>query len=131
MKKTLLYIPLVLVMILFASCKKEDAAKDVENAINKLIVFNNTFDELYADGVISKEAPNEDEDSEYDKLKQIASQYYETMNKINRTVEEEAEDLKDGEVNEYEAEYKKVVEEKASEIEEATKKFEENLGKIE
>ncbi|MBN2892596.1 MAG: hypothetical protein JXL97_12080 [Bacteroidales bacterium] len=130
MKKIFLYIPFILVL-LFASCKKEDAAKDVENALNKLAYFNEKFEELYVDGVISTEAPNEDEKSEFDQLKKIASEYYEIMNKINSNIEEEKEDLEKGKsIDDYEKNYNELLKEKQAVINELTMKFEENLSKM-
>jgi len=88
--------------IVFASCKKEDAVKDVESTINKLNYFNETFNTFYADGVISKESQKEDEKSEFEKLKSIATEYYDLMNKINNTCKDDKE---------YEANYKNIIKE--------------------
>lgn len=129
MKKIYL-IPFALI-ILFSSCKKDDASKDVETAIAKINYFNETFAILYEDGVISTEAPNKDEKSEYDQLKKIAAEYYDMMNKINSNIEEEKEKLKKGKkIDNYEATYLSIVKEKNEEISKATQLFEENLSKM-
>ncbi len=109
MKKILLIIVSLFLLFSLTSCKKEDATKDFENSIEKLKYFNTQFETYYADGVISKKSSGKGEVSEFDDLKKIATEYYELMNKINRTVEAEREDLKDGQtVSEYEKLYQEL-----------------------
>jgi len=106
MKKILIYLPLIIAMFTLTSCNKDDANEDVQNVIAKINYFNATFETFYADGVISTDEPDDKTDSEYDQLKSIASQYYDLMNKINKNIEDEREDLDDGQtIGEYEQLY--------------------------
>ncbi|HBS86208.1 MAG: hypothetical protein A2W91_09445 [Bacteroidetes bacterium GWF2_38_335] len=110
------------VLCLFlASCSKKDAVKDLDFSLKKLEVFNEKFDELFKDGVISTEAKG-DEKSEYDQLKTLAGEYYESINKINTALKEGDED--------YVAAHKKALEEKQADIDKLTAKFMENLEKM-
>ncbi len=128
MKKT--YLILFVIAVLFSSCKKEDALKDVGNAISKMTYFNETFDTFFEDGIIETEGVGE-EDSEYDKLKGIATEYYDIMNKINNNIKLEKEKLEKGKkIDNYEEKYLETIKEKEDEILKATKLFEENLAKI-
>ena len=119
--KKILILSLISLAFVFTSCDRDKADEDVETAIKQLNLFNNTFEEMYADGVISKEAPNEKEKSEYDKLKKLASQYYETMNKINKNVKEEKDRVTEGkESHGYEEAYKEAIEANKADIETKT-----------
>ncbi len=131
MKKVLLYLPLMLIMFTFTSCKKQNAEKDLENAINKLNFFNQKFDEFYQDGVISKKAANDNESSEYDQLKRIATEYYELINKINKTVADIDAKLKDGEENKYRTAYVAATKKREAEIDKVFDEFKQNVEKIE
>ncbi|MBN2681344.1 MAG: hypothetical protein JXR58_02440 [Bacteroidales bacterium] len=126
MKKIRNIFILGLVAFALVSCTKKDATKDVDLSIAKLEQFNKTFDELYEDGVIATDTVEGKKQSEYDELKKLASEYYESINQINTAIKEEKEDGKD----EYSAAYKKALEEKNEKILELTAKFEENLAKI-
>ncbi|MDD2562842.1 MAG: hypothetical protein PHU27_01330 [Salinivirgaceae bacterium] len=127
MKKLLYIISLVALVISFSSCKKEDAAKDVDNSITKLKLFNNKFQELNSDSVISRDGEN----SDYETLKALAVDYYESMNKINSQIEEERKAIEKGESGDgYIDAYKKALDEKQSEIEAATTEFTENLNML-
>lgn len=131
MKKLFIYIPLIIAMMTLTSCKKEDAAKDLQNVIDKINYFNTTFETLYADGVISTEKPDDDTPSEYEQLETIASQYYDMMNKINSNIADEKDDLDDGQtIGEYEQLYLDLLAEKDAELVEITTKFEDNLSKM-
>lgn len=131
MKKILIYLPFILAMMVFSSCKKEDAAKDLQKVIDKINYFNSTFEDFYSDGVISTEKPDADTPSEYEKLKEIASQYYEMMNKINSNITDERDDLDDGQtIGEYEQKYIDLLSQRNAEIVEITTLFEDNLSKM-
>ena len=131
MKKILILSGIIALAFTFSSCKKEDANKDVDDCIKKLNYFNETFIDFNQDGVISRDTLETEKKSEYDKLKKIASEYYEMMNKINSQIEDEKERLEKGKkIKGYEKEYKKALIEKQSEIDKSTASFEENLGKI-
>ena len=120
-----------ILIIIFSSCKKEDAAKDVNASISKLSYFNETFEEFYADGEISTEA-NGEEKSEYDKLKKIGSEYYDLINKINNQVKKEKEDREEGKkVKNYEEAYKKALKDNNEKIEAVFKEFQKNLKILE
>ena len=130
MKKILLYLPIILIVSL-TSCKKEDAGKDVNASISKLVYFNETFNELYADGKISTEATGE-EKSEYSKLESIGSEYYDLMNKINNQVKKEKEALAEGdEIDNYEEAYKKALKDNEEKINTVTTEFQKNLEILE
>lgn len=130
--KKILILGMIFTAFIFTACEKEDANKDVENAINQLKIFNKTFDELYADGKISKEAKTEDEDSEYDKLKKLAGNYYEAINKINKSVQKEKDLIEDGKtIENYDERYQEALKTHKDEIDKHTAIFEENLSKIE
>lgn len=126
MKNILVITLIVILSTSLFSCKKGDAKKDLETSIVKLKQFNNKFDELYSDGQISKDTLEGAENSEYDELKKISSEYYDVMNKINGEVEKEKEKKKD----KYTKEYEKLLKEKNNEIEEVTSEFNKNLLKI-
>ncbi|MBN2891631.1 MAG: hypothetical protein JXL97_07180 [Bacteroidales bacterium] len=131
MKKILIYLPLILAMMVLSSCKKEDAAKDLQKVIDKINYFNTTFEGFYSDGVISTEKPDDDTPSEYEKLKEIASQYYDMMNKINSNIADEKDDLDDGQtIGEYEQQYIDLLSQRNAEIIEITTLFEDNLSKM-
>lgn len=115
----------------FSSCSS-DADKDAKGDVDKLIInlnyFNETFNELYEDGVISKEG----DDSEYDKVREIANQYYEALNNMNKKIEKERTKAEEGKkIDGYEEAFSAAQKEKQSEIEKATQQFIENLEKIE
>jgi peptidoglycan hydrolase CwlO-like protein len=132
--KKLLVLSAIAIAVVLSSCSKLEPNKDVENCINKLNYFNTQFAEYYADGVISteKNLGKRKDKSEYDNLKSIASEYYELVNKINSTVEEEAEKKEKGKkIEDYEVNYKKEVANRSADIQKATKLFEENLMKLE
>ncbi|MFP4663151.1 MAG: hypothetical protein ACLFM1_01880 [Bacteroidales bacterium] len=127
--------PLIYVLIAFAllatSCAKDDPKSDVEALITNLEYFNNTFDKHYEDGEISMEAEGE-ADSEYDELRAIANSYYESVNKINKRIKKEQQELEEGkEIDNYEEKYHEAIKEKEDELEKATEEFMENLEKIE
>lgn len=127
MKKIMIYGFIALAFI-FSSCSNEDPKGDVDKLITNLNYFNETFDELYEDGVISKEG----EDSEYDKLREIANQYYEALNNINKKIDKERVKAEEGKKTDgYEEAFKAAKKEKQSEIEKATQAFMDNLEKIE
>lgn len=127
MKKLLYIIGLVFVVFSLTSCDKEDAGKDIDNSITKLKIFNKEFQELNNDGVISKEG----EKSEYSELKNLAGEYYESINKINTNIENERKAKEEGEsIDGYEDAYNAALAEKQSEITAATKEFTENLNKL-
>ncbi|HXK81306.1 MAG TPA: hypothetical protein PLO05_04020 [Bacteroidales bacterium] len=131
MKKTLYLIGIITLALSITSCNKVDADKDVDNSINKMKQFNELFDKLYEDGVISKEAEGK-EDSEFDQLKTLANDYYEIINSINNQIKEDKENVEKGKKsNNYEEAYKKALEDRKTDIEEVTKVFEANLNKIE
>ena len=130
MKKILLYIPIIL-LISLSSCKKEDASKDVNASISKLVYFNEIFKEFYSDGNISTEATGE-EKSEYAKLKKIGGEYYDLMNKINNQVKKEKEALADGdEIDNYEDAYKKALKDNEDKINKVTEEFQKNIEILE
>lgn len=127
MKKLLYIISLAALVISSSSCKKEEAAKDIENSLTKLSVFNNKFQELYSDSIITKDGIN----SEFEQLKSLAADYYEVMNKINGHIEEERKAKEKGEsIDGYEDAYKTALKEKESIIEKTTTEFIENLNKL-
>lgn len=126
MKKLAHIFIIVFLSLAIVSCSKKDATKDVDLSVSKLTQFNKTFDELYEDGVISTDTIKGEEQSEYDKLKKLASEYYESINKINSTIKEEEEDGK----SEYSEAYKKALEDKNEEILKQTQLFEENISKM-
>lgn len=131
MKKLMIY-GLIAMAFLFSSCSKDDPKADVDKLIVTMERYNDTFDKLNEDGVISREAPNEDEDSEYDELREIANQYYEGLNNINKKIEKEKTRIEDGKkVNNYEDGYKTAVKEKEAEIEKVTKEFIEKVKMLE
>lgn len=132
MKKTLYLIGIFALVLSFTACNKVEADKDVDNSINKMKQFNELFDKFYEDGVISKEAKDDKEESEFDQLKAVANEYYEIINKINNQIKEDKENVERGkESNNYEEAYKKALDDRKADIEEATKAFEANLNKIE
>lgn len=117
---------------MFSSCSNDDPKADVDKLIVTMERFNETFDKLNEDGVISREAPNEDEDSEYDELREIANQYYEGLNNINKKIDKEITRVEEGKkVNNYEDGYKTAIKEKEAEIDKVTEKFIENLKMLE
>ncbi|MGQ1908411.1 hypothetical protein ACT3CE_01350 [Marinifilum sp. RC60d5] len=121
---------IIILSLFFVACGKVEAEKDVTNCINKLNRFNNLYSTLSVDGVISKEKVGE-EDSEFDQLKKVASEYYELVNKINSDIQEEKEKAEKGKkIKGYEKKYQEVLKAKHSEIEKATKLFEDNLSKL-
>jgi Skp family chaperone for outer membrane proteins len=127
MKNLMIYVLIVLAFV-FTSCSSPDANADVEKLITNLNYFNQTFDELYEDGVISKEG----DDSEYKKLREIANQYYEALNNINKKIKKEQAEAEEGQtIDGYEEAFEAAKKEKQSEIEKATQQFMENLEKIE
>jgi protein subunit release factor B len=131
MKKALYMIGIFAFALTFTSCNKVEADKDVDNSINKMKQFNELFDKLYEDGVISKEAKDKEE-SEFDQLKAVANEYYEIINKINNNIKEDNENVERGKKsNNYEEAYKKALDERKDDIKEVTKIFEDNLNKIE
>ncbi len=131
MKKLMIY-GLIAMAFLFSSCSKDDPKADVDKLIVTMERYNDTFDKLNEDGVISREAPNEDENSEYDELKEIANQYYEGLNNINKKIDKEKTRIEDGKkVNNYEDGYKTAVKEKEAEIEKVTKEFIEKVKMLE
>ena len=131
MKKLMIY-GLIAMAFLFSSCSKDDPKADVDKLIVTMERYNETFDKLNEDGVISREAPNEDEDSEYDELREIANQYYEGLNNINKKIDKEKTRIEDGKkVNNYEDGYKTAVKEKEAEIEKVTKEFIEKVKMLE
>jgi len=127
MKKIMIY-GFIAMAFIFSSCSNDDANADMEKLITSLNYFNETFDELYEDGVISKEG----DDSEYDKLRELANQYYEALNNINKKIEKEQTKAKEGKkINDYEKAFEAAKKEEQSEIEKITQQFMENLEKIE
>lgn len=131
--KNILVLGLVMLTVLFSSCDREKPSKDVENSINKLNYFNETFAEYYQDGVISKENTlgARMDKSEYDNLKTIAAEYYELINKINSNISEEAELAAEGKkIDNYEVDYQKEISSRSADIEAATILFHENLAII-
>lgn len=131
MKKLMIY-GLIAMAFLFSSCSKDDPKADVDKLIVTMERYNETYDKLNEDGVISREAPNEDEDSEYDELREIANQYYEGLNNINKKIDKEKTRIEDGKkVNNYEDGYKTAVKEKEAEIEKVTKEFIEKVKMLE
>jgi len=127
MKKIMIYGFIALAFV-FSSCSNEDAKGDVDKLITNLNYFNETFDKLYEDGEISKEGDN----SEYDQLREIANQYYEALNNINKKIDKERAKAEEGrDINGYEEAFKAAKKEKQSEIEKATQQFMDNLEKIE
>ena len=130
MKKTLYLIGIIILALSITSCNKVEADKDVDNSINKMKQFNELFDKLYEDGVISKEAEDK-EDSEFDQLKALANDYYEIINSINNQIKEDKENVERGKKsNNYEEAYKKALDDRKTDIEKVTKAFEANLNKI-
>lgn len=132
--KNILVLGLVMLTVLLSSCDKQKPSKDVENSINKLNYFNETFTEYYQDGVISKENTlgQRMDKSEYDNLKTIATEYYELINKINSNISEEAELAAEGKkIDNYEQNYQKELAAREADILAATKKFHANLAIIE
>ncbi|MDD4086932.1 MAG: hypothetical protein PHP48_06790 [Bacteroidales bacterium] len=130
--KNLFFLAIILTSFVFTSCQKEDANKDVETAINQLKIFNQTFSKFYQDGVISKDTLANNDNSEYDMLKKLASNYYETINRINKNVQKGAEKLKKGNKSEhYEDQYKSAISNQSEEIELLTSNFINNLQRIE
>ncbi len=129
--KKILIILLPLALILLSSCNKQEPAKDLDTCVKKLHIFNKTFADFNADGVISKEKVGK-KDSEYAQLKKIANEYYEALNKVNDNIAEEKEKIKKGDakINEYETAYKQELEKRKAEIEKATSLFMENLNKM-
>lgn len=130
--KKILILGMIFTAFVFTSCQKEDANKDVETAISQLKLFNKTFDEYYSDGVIAKDTLAAEENSEYDRLKKLASNYYEAINKINKNVQKEVEMLNKGKkIENYDERYKEALKTHQDEIDKHTAIFEENLSKIE
>jgi ribosomal protein S20 len=130
--KKILILGMIFTAFVFTSCQKEDANKDVETAISQLKLFNQSFDEYYEDGVISKDTLAGDDNSEYDKLKKLASNYYETINNINKNVQKEVEMLNKGKkIENYDERYQEALKTHQDEIDKHTAIFEENLSKIE
>lgn len=129
--KKILILGMIFTAFIFTSCQKEDANKDVKSAISQLNIFNKTFDEYNQDGVISKDTLAAEDDSEFDRLKELASQYYETINKINKNVQKEVEILKKGKkIENYDERYKDALKANQDEIDEQTSIFKENLSKV-
>ncbi|MEA1873484.1 MAG: hypothetical protein U9N51_03515 [Bacteroidota bacterium] len=127
MKKIMIYGFIALAFV-FSSCSSEDANADVEKLITNLNYFNETFEELYEDGVISKEGDN----SEYDQLREIANQYYEALNNMNKKIKKEHAKAEEGkDIDGYEEAFKAAKKEKQSKIEKATQTFMDNLKEIE
>ncbi len=132
MKKILYFIGIITLVFTLTSCNKVEADRDVDNCINKMNQFNELFSELYADGVISKEVSGGQSESEFDKLKVVANEYYELMNKINNQIKDDKERVEKGKKpKNYEEAYKKALNDRRTDIEEVTKIFENNLNKIE
>lgn len=128
MKKLFILGLITMLSFSLTSCDKEDPSKDVNNAIAKLSYFNETFEKLFEDGKISKEGGDE---SEFKQLRQISSEYYELINKINDKVAEENERiLKKKKIDNYNEGYKKALKEKQSEIDAAVALFEANMEKL-
>ena len=127
MKKILLYLPIVLLLAL-VSCSKEEASKDFESSISKLNSFNETFEKFYEDGIISKEKPEGQDYSEYEKLKKIGSEYYDSINKINNQISKEKESLEKGKkIKGYEESYKQVLKKNETRVNEITTLFQKNI----
>jgi predicted transcriptional regulator len=130
--KNIFVIGLIALAFSFTACDKEDAAKDVDYCIKKLNQFNTEFAEMYEDGLISKDTIEGEENSEYDQIKKLASQYYELVNKINSNIEEEKELAEKGKKTEgYEEAYNQTLKEREEDITKAVELFEENLKKLE
>ena len=130
--KNILIISILALAFAFTSCDRDKADEDVDTAIVQLEQFNNKFVEYNKDGVISRDTLEGESKSEYDKLKKIASQYYETMNKINKNVKTEKEELIEGKkTHGYEEVYNEALKANEAKIEEQSKLFIENLEKIE
>lgn len=120
----------IILSLFFVACGKIEVEKDVNNCINKLNRFNNLYTTFSQDGVISKEKTDKN-DAEFDQLKKVASEYYELVNKINSEITKEKEKLKKGKkIKGYEKKYQEILKAKQTEIEKATKLFEENLSKL-
>lgn len=129
MKKILYLIGVILFAGFLTSCDKEDAVKDLDNSIVKLKIFNKKFQDFYSDGVISR--IKDDKSSEFNQLKDLANEYYESMNKINSQIETARLEKKEGAKEEgYEEAYKKALNERNSEIEALTSEFIENIQKL-
>jgi flagellar biosynthesis/type III secretory pathway protein FliH len=125
--KKILILGFVALALVFTSCKKENPEKDVQNSINKLTYFNNSFNEFNADGVITVEG----EDNEFGQLKKIASDYYEAINKINTKVTEDRDKVAEGKKSTgYEEAYKAAIKELDAEISKATTEFTANMEKL-
>lgn len=127
MKKIILY-AIVFFAITISACNKEDANKDVNASIKKLELFNDTFAEFYADGKISTEIAEGEKKSEFDQLKQIGSEYYDLINKINNQVRKEKEAIEEGDNSgKYQDQYSKTLEDNTAEINKAKELFEKNM----
>jgi hypothetical protein len=120
--KKIINIVLVAAMAFVAfSCKSVDADKDVKACIAKLNAFNDEFEELYDDEKIDTTG----DDSEYDKLKKLANDYYDHMVSIQRKIDDEDDGA------EYKKSYEASVKENQEELDEAAQKFLDNMNVIE
>lgn len=127
MKKILIYIPIVFMVLFASSCKEDDAGKDVDAIINKLKQFNDTYKKFAVDGISKGNEEKEDEKSEFNKLKKIANEYYDLMNKANKQIKNEK--AENG-TSKYEVEFKKAIDEKKAKIKEATDLFIANMNEL-
>lgn len=127
--KKFLILGLVAVAFVFTSCNKENATEDVDKAIKKLEYYNETFADFYSDGVIDTVQVDKKTKSEAERLKKIATEYYEMINKINSNVKDEREDVEKGKKSKgYEDAYKAALEAKAEEMNAAYELFAKNVA---
>lgn len=127
MKKIILFAFIGLALV-FTSCGKEDAPKDVDNCIKKLNFFNEKFADFNSDGIISKEAISNKEKSEFAQLKKIATEYYELINKVNAQIAEEKERIAKGKkTKDYQGKYQKALDDMRGDLEPVTNQFLSNM----